>query len=326
MSFLNTLLLAAMLAFAGSALILSLLLKTGVAWKLATDIPNDRSLHTRPTPRVGGWGVTPVSALLIIVFARTMWPLAVCAFLLGILSNIDDRRGLPARYRFAGHLIAAVAVILVQPTPYGWWLAIPMVILLVWVSNLYNFMDGANGLAGGMAVLGFAAYAAVAWAAHPDIAISAAVIAAAAAGFLLFNFPFAKVFLGDSGSIPLGFLAGGLGYWGWCSGAWAFWFPVFVFSPFIADASVTLLKRLLRGERIWQAHRQHYYQRMIGMAGAHWPVVLRWYAGMLSGIALACYSTVLPGPWPFIVLTGWTLFLVILGWNVDRRWRRAPAY
>jgi UDP-N-acetylmuramyl pentapeptide phosphotransferase/UDP-N-acetylglucosamine-1-phosphate transferase len=177
-----------------------------------------------------------------------------------------------------------------------------------------------------MAVIGFTAYALVAGAAHPEIAVTAAIIAAAAAGFLLFNFPTAKVFLGDSGSVPLGFLAGGLGYWGWCDGVWAFWFPAFAFSPFVADASVTLLKRLFRGEKIWQAHRQHYYQRMIGMAGAHWPVVLRWYAIMLAGIGLACFSTVLPGPWPFFVLTGWTLFLVILGRNVDRQWRRSPAY
>lgn len=255
-----------------------------------------------------------------------MWPLALFALLLGVLSHIDDRRGLSARYRFAGHLLAGVALVWVQPPLYSWWLALPVVFLLGWASNLYNFMDGANGLAGGMAVIGFSAYAVVAASAHLDIAVAAAIIAAAAAGFLLFNFPSAKVFLGDSGSIPLGFLAGGLGYWGWCDGAWAFWFPAFVFSPFVADASVTLLRRLLRGEKIWQAHRQHYYQRMIGMTGAHWPVVLCWYAVMLLGIGLACYSVVLPGPRPFFVLTGWTLFLVILGWNVDRRWRRFPAH
>jgi UDP-N-acetylmuramyl pentapeptide phosphotransferase/UDP-N-acetylglucosamine-1-phosphate transferase len=326
LSFSNSLLLTALLAFAGSVLILLLLLKTGYAWRLATDVPNDRSLHTRVTPRVGGWGVTPISVLLILCFARSLWPIAVLALLLGLLSHIDDRNGLSARYRFAGHLLAAIVLVLIQPTPYFWWFAVPVTFLLVWASNLYNFMDGANGLAGGMAVLGFGSYAFVAGAAYPDVALATTAIACAALGFLLFNFPFAKVFLGDAGSIPLGFLAAGIGYWGWAKGIWPFWFPVFAFSPFVVDASVTLLKRLLRGERFWQAHRQHYYQRMIGMAGAHWPIVLRWYALMLLGIVLASFSTVLPGLWPFAVMASWMFFLVILGWNVDRRWRRNPAY
>jgi UDP-N-acetylmuramyl pentapeptide phosphotransferase/UDP-N-acetylglucosamine-1-phosphate transferase len=313
-------------AFAASVLILALLLRTGAAWKLAMDIPNARSLHSRPTPRVGGWAVTPVVVVLILVVARSLWPLAVLAMLLGLLSQIDDRRGLSARYRFAGHLICAIALVSISPPLYGWWLAVPLVVVLVWVSNLYNFMDGANGLAGGMAVTGFAGYALMAGAAHADLSLAAAVIAAAAAGFLVFNFPNAKVFLGDAGSIPLGFLAGGMGYWGWCTQAWPFWFPVFVFAPFMLDATVTLLKRLVRREKFWEAHRQHYYQRMIGMAGAHTPVVLKWYAVMMCGIALAVASTRLSGLWPLAVLAGWLVFLALLGWTVDRRWRREPAY
>ena len=315
-----------LLAFAGSALVLLFLLKTGYAWRLATDVPNDRSLHTRPTPRVGGWGVTPISVLLIVLLARPLWPLAVLALSLGFLSHVDDRRSLAARYRFAAHLLAAIVLVCVVPPPHAWWLAIPATFLLVWMSNLYNFMDGANGLAGGMAVLGFSCYGFIGRIAHPDLAIASAAIAGAAAGFLIFNFPFAKLFLGDSGSIPLGFLAGGMGYWGWCVGAWPFWFPPFVFSPFIADASFTLFKRLMRGERFWEAHRQHYYQRMVGMVGEHWPVVLQWYALMLCGIVLASFSLILSGILLAVVLIVWMLFLIVLGWSVDRRWRRRPIY
>lgn len=326
LSFTNILLATVVASFATSVLILAVLLRTGAAWKLATDIPNARSLHTRPTPRVGGWAVTPVSVIAISVVSRSLWPLAALALLLAVVSQIDDRRGLPARYRFACHLFAALALVSVSPPLYLWWLAIPVVVVLVWVSNLYNFMDGANGLAGGMSVVGFAGYALMAGATHPELSLAATAIAAAALGFLIFNFPNAKVFLGDAGSIPLGFLAGGVGYWGWCNGAWPFWFPVFVFAPFIFDATVTLLKRLLRQEKFWEAHRQHYYQRMIGMAGAHAPVVLKWYAVMMCGIALALASTKLPALWPLAVLAGWLLFLALLGWNVDRRWRRKPAY
>ena len=326
LSFTKITLTAIMTAFAASVLILALLLRTGAAWKLAMDIPNARSLHTRPTPRVGGWALTPVAVLVMLWLARPLWPLALLALFLGLLSQIDDRRGLPARYRFAGHLFAAIALVVIQPPLYLWWLGIPIVVALVWVSNLYNFMDGANGLAGGMAVFGFGGYALMAGAAHPDICIASAAIAAAAAGFLTFNFPNAKVFLGDAGSIPLGFLVGGVGYWGWCANAWDFWFPVFVFAPFIFDATVTLLKRLMRRERFWEAHRQHYYQRMIGMAGAHTPVVVRWYVVMVCGIALAVVSSGLSGRWPFAILVGWLCILALMGWNVDRRWRREPAY
>lgn len=317
---------ATLFAFAGSVLVLLTLLKTGFAWRIATDVPNDRSLHTQITPRVGGWGVTPVSALLIVIFAFPLWPIALLAFALGLVSQLDDRRGLPARVRFSAHLLGAAILVLVQPALYPWPVAIVAVVAIVWICNLYNFMDGANGIAGGMAVIGFGCFSAAAYSSHPAISIAAAIVAASSAGFLIFNFPLAKMFLGDAGSIPLGFLAGGLGYCGWTAGAWPFWFPVFVFSPFIADATVTLIKRLVRGEKFWQAHRQHYYQRMIGMAGAHAPVVLRWYAVMIAGILLALWALVLPDVWSVVVMACWTLFLVTLGLNVDRRWRYKPAY
>src|SRR5260370_114016 len=84
-----------------SAAILWALLKTGLAWRLATDIPNDRSLHTRPTPRVGGWGVLPALALAIFLCAPGFRLIALCALLLGVISQIDDQLGLPAHIRFA---------------------------------------------------------------------------------------------------------------------------------------------------------------------------------------------------------------------------------
>jgi UDP-N-acetylmuramyl pentapeptide phosphotransferase/UDP-N-acetylglucosamine-1-phosphate transferase len=94
-------------------------------------------------------------------------------------------------------------------------------------------------------------------------------VAAAAAGFLCFNFHPARIFMGDVGSVPLGFTAGALGLVGWRSGAWPLWFPLLVFAPFILDATVTLLRRALRGEKVWQAHRSHYYQRMVQMGLGH---------------------------------------------------------
>jgi UDP-N-acetylmuramyl pentapeptide phosphotransferase/UDP-N-acetylglucosamine-1-phosphate transferase len=162
---------------------------------------------------------------------------------------------------------------------------------IAWMTNLYNFMDGSDGLAGGMALIGFGAYAAASWLAG-QVALAAVSLAlsAAATGFLLHNVHPARLFLGDVGSIPLGFFAGALGIVGWRNDVWPLWFPVLVFGPFIADATVTLLKRLIRGERVWQAHREHYYQRMVLMGLGH-----RGTAHALYGLMMACAAAALLG-------------------------------
>jgi UDP-N-acetylmuramyl pentapeptide phosphotransferase/UDP-N-acetylglucosamine-1-phosphate transferase len=306
-------------------LILQILLKTGLAWRLATDIPNDRSLHVLPTPRVGGWGIAPVSVLAILLLAPSLWCAALGAALLAAVSQVDDRRGLPARVRFAAHLIAVVAFVTIYPAPVTWWLLIAIAFLMLWVVNLYNFMDGADGLAGGMALFGFGGYTIAALiSVHPlrELAFACAAITGAASGFLRFNFHPARVFLGDAGSISLGFLAGALGYWGWFHGSWPIWFPALVFAPFITDASITLARRLLRGERFWQAHREHYYQRMVRSGMGHARTAIAWYAVMATGIMIAlcvlgCSPTV-----QWCVVAAWIVVLCLMGAVVDLRWRR----
>ena len=106
-------------------------------------------------------------------------------------------------------------------------------------------------------------------------------VSASAAAFLIFNFHPAKIFLGDSGSIPLGFLAGCLALLGAQRGNWPLWFPLMVFSPFIVDATVTLLRRLLRGDKVWQAHREHFYQRLVLSGFGHRNTALAEYALMI---------------------------------------------
>ncbi|WP_322042785.1 glycosyltransferase family 4 protein [Paraburkholderia sp. J67] len=306
------------------AVVLAFLLKSGLAWRLATDVPNERSLHVRPTPRVGGWGMIPVAALAILLLAPSLWLIALGAVFLAAVSQIDDRRGLPARVRFAAHFVAVLALIVVYPVPVAWWCVLGLAFLMLWLVNLYNFMDGSDGLAGGMALLGFGGYAVAALAgphATPDLGWASAAIAGAAAGFLLFNFYPAKIFLGDAGSIPTGFLAGALGYWGWRSGTWPIWFPALVFSPFIGDASVTLLRRLLRGEKFWQAHREHYYQRMIRGGGGHAATALKWYLVMFVGILLAHWALDRSIAVQWGIVAGWAAVLVLMGAAIDVRWR-----
>lgn len=308
-----------------STSILRVLLATGLAWRLATDIPNDRSLHTLPTPRVGGWGIVPVCVAVLLTLAPRLWLIAAAAAGLAAISQIDDRRGLPARVRFSAHLAAVAVLIAVYPAAAPWWLLVGVGFVMVWLINLYNFMDGADGLAGGMALFGFGAYAIAALSgANPsqDLAVAGAAIAGAALGFLLLNFHPARLFLGDAGSIPLGFFAGALGYWGWRTHGWPIWFPALVFSPFIADASVTLLRRMLRGEQFWQAHREHYYQRMVRSGVGHGRTAIYWYLIMLAGIIVAMWAKGRPEPQQWLSFFVWYGVLACIGLVIDMRWRR----
>ena len=171
----TTVILIALGSACACAAILWTLLRTGLAWRLATDIPNDRSLHTRPTPRVGGWGIVPVVVVATLVVAPHLWLAALCAAVLAAVSQIDDRRGLPARVRFAAHLAAVAIFVWAHPAPVPVWLLAALSFLLLWLVNLYNFMDGADGLAGGMTLFGFAGYAVgAALTVHPSPELSVA--------------------------------------------------------------------------------------------------------------------------------------------------------
>jgi UDP-N-acetylmuramyl pentapeptide phosphotransferase/UDP-N-acetylglucosamine-1-phosphate transferase len=189
------------------------------------------------------------------------------------------------------------------------------------MTNLYNFMDGSDGLAGGMALFGFGMLALGAWMNHNEtLAVLNLCIAAAALGFLFFNFPPAKLFMGDAGSIPLGFLAAAMGLLGWQQGSWGIWFPLLVFSPFIADASVTLTKRTLRGVKITEAHREHYYQRAIQMGWTHRNMAFLEYALML-GSGLTAVSTLGRAfPWGGLLL--WAAIYAALMLPLDAAWNR----
>lgn len=298
---------------------IAILRRTPAAQRFA-DVPNERSMHVRPTPCVGGLGL--FAGALPIAFFHAEPALAAilgCALALAVLSAFDDIRSLPVQVRLPGHALAALVALLAAAAPEpgrvvlgAGWLAFCLV-GLAWMTNVFNFMDGVDGMAGGMAVIGFGA---LAWAAHeagwPGLAMACAALSSASLAFLPFNFPPARVFLGDAGSVPLGFLAGALGGYGFVVGAWAWWFPVLVFSPFIVDASVTMLQRLLRGERIWHAHRQHHYQRL---ALAGWPRRrLAWTAyglmALVSGTALAARG--LGGMWPYGMIAAWSLAFLIL--------------
>lgn len=305
---------AVVAALAGAALswlAITVLLRTGLGWKIAVDRPNHRSLHQTVIPRVGGLGL--VGAGLIVAFlpaSALVRILLLLTLALMLISAIDDRRGLSIDVRLPAHVAAVtVAIALLMPNA-SWWVQVLLVLTLVWATNLYNFMDGSDGLAGGMTAIGFGTLSFVATGSPGgnELAITAATFFGAAVGFLVYNFPPARVFLGDAGSVPLGFLAAALGLAGWTRGSWPAWFPVLLFSPFIADATATLLWRLVRGEKVWQAHSEHAYQRMVKGGLGHRRTTLLWYGVMLACSASALLGISWPFRWQIALLAAWAVF------------------
>jgi UDP-N-acetylmuramyl pentapeptide phosphotransferase/UDP-N-acetylglucosamine-1-phosphate transferase len=296
--------------------------------RIALDHPKPRSLHQSPVPRTGGIGVHLGIVLAWGGVAPSLPLEAWFAFaLLLLVSFVDDVRGLPAPWRLAAHLLAAgiVATALLL-NDYGAAAVLIGALVVAWMTNLYNFMDGADGVAGGMTVFGFSFYGIAAWLSDsPIFALANASVAAAAAAFLVFNFHPARIFLGDVGSVPLGFVAATFGLVGWLQHDWPWWFPVFVFSPFIVDASVTLARRLVRGERVWEAHRDHYYQRLVQMGWGHRRTAVAEYALMLvSGLlALATLSAAAAGQTVALVATA-AVYAAVIAW-VERAWRRTAT-
>jgi UDP-GlcNAc:undecaprenyl-phosphate GlcNAc-1-phosphate transferase len=312
-----------------AALVIAGLRRSRWAAPLA-DRPNERSLHSTPTPRLGGIGMM-VGALPIAVAVAgdSLGVVLGCAAALAVLSAWDDVHSLPIEVRLPAHFAAATLAILAIAAPtaahsgLGAVEAVLAVAGLVWMTNLFNFMDGSDGLAGGMAAIGFGALAiAASQAGATPLALACAALASASVGFLAHNFPPARVFLGDAGSVPLGFLAGALGLHGVLAEVWPAWFPLLVFSPFIVDATVTLLRRVVRGERFWRAHREHYYQRLVLTSWSPRRLALAAYALMAAAAASALMAASLGPAARFGIILVWAALYALLFIVIERRTRR----
>lgn len=337
------------LAFAGGALLVAALL---LAWLLRRaglvarwqDTPNARSLHQRPVPRFGGlplhagWiGTAAVAFVSGAVALPVGWTLAASLALAGLavvigISVLDDRRPLAPWPRLAAQAVAATLLVAgfslvameagrmpMRALPIG------LALAALWAMNLFNFMDGSDGLAGGMAFFGFGAYAVVAWPSSPWLACWAAAVAGASAGFLLFNRPPARVFMGDAGSVGLGYLAAAIGLLGIADGAWGWWLPPLAFLPFILDATFTLFRRLLRGERVWEAHREHAYQKLVRMGWGHAGTMRAAWLLMAAcaGAAIALSRRGWPVQWAGLMVA--SVLVSILLAAVEVAWRRRGA-
>ena len=322
-------LLAVVLPACLAGVAVALLLRAG--GRLPHAAVSSRGLHGAPVPRVGGlaiWaGFVPVALVAGSpgLLSPALWGLPW--LLLAGVSLRDDFRSVAVGPRLLVHFMAAAAfaIALAHAAPVGWPLAILAGLACAWSLNLYNFMDGSDGLAVSMSIAGFTAYAAVlAWSGAP-FALPLA-LAAATVPVLAVNRPRARMFLGDVGSVPLGFLAAAWGIGGIAGGAWPPWFPVLVFLPFIADATVTLARRLLARERVWEAHRSHYYQRLHRLGAGHAGTLAAWGALMAGTCTTAVVCATVAPRFGDAALLAWCAVHAALFAGIDYHWRRnAPA-
>jgi len=305
------------------------------------DIPNERSSHTQPTPRGGGllivlvtlaglWLVTPF--LVIGWLTPALAAFSLGAALIAWVSWRDDLRSVSNRVRFGAHSIGALVVIgfigywhtlmlPFLPTISLAWLGVPLTFLwIVGLTNAYNFMDGIDGLAGGQALV-----AGIAWLGLgiiteiPVVSLLGTLIAGSSLGFLIHNWPPARIFMGDVGSAFLGFTLAVIAVIGGIKYPQLAYAGVLIIWPFVFDTSFTILRRLRHKENIFAAHRSHLYQRLVIAGYSHRSVTLLylclaaisavsallWVGGVTGGALLAA---VIP---PLLAATLWLLVTTV---------------
>lgn len=298
------------------------------------DVPNDRSSHARPTPRGGGMSITLVVLIavpLLAVYgklpAMMLLALLPAGVLIAITGWLDDHSHLAIPWRAASYILAAAWFVWISgglpeiSLGSGVWktgiLNLPLVVLaLAWLTNLYNFMDGADALAGLQALLAGTAGAFLFWLQGAEsLATLAAVIAVAAAGFLVWNRPPARIFMGDVGSCFLGFIFGCLAVVGERVAQLPALLWLLLLGFFIWDATCTLLMRMLRRETWYTAHRCHAYQRLIQLGWSHgWVALAFLLYNLLILWPLTLWAYYHPDYLPVSVLTG--MVITVFTWGI----------
>ncbi|MGF6457950.1 MraY family glycosyltransferase [Pseudomonas frederiksbergensis] len=268
--------------------VLTLMLRRYALAKSMMDIPNERSSHTVPTPRGGGVAIViaflaamPLLVALGLIRPAAMYGVFSSGLLVAVIGFTDDHGHIAARWRLLGHFIAAGCALywlnglppielFHTPIDLGWFGSVLALVYLVWMLNLYNFMDGIDGLASAEAISVCLGICLVFWCSgNTELIWLPLALSAAVAGFLWWNFPPARIFMGDAGSGFLGVVLGALSI----QSAWVspnlLWSWIILLGVFIVDATWTLLRRLLQGNKVYEAHRSHAYQHAAVKLGSH---------------------------------------------------------
>ena len=288
--------------------------------------PGARQSHDVATPTGGGLGLVfsvVVTSLLLQLFTPLplFWSVNVLPgiILLATIGWFDDRRHVSFRLRLMVQLTVSLWLIGFSGLQFSlggmaWFLGI--IAALMWMMNLYNFMDGSNGMAGFQGVFAGSVLAVLFYTGGESTwALLSLVVAAACAGFLPLNFPSARVFMGDSASVPLGFIFGSFLYYGIQTGVINPLTGILIMSVFVVDASLTLSARVFRREQWYTAHRQHMYQRLIEQGWSHSQVLLL-YQAINIFLVVPVVILVLEYPEYAWLMTGTSVLLLIAGWYI----------
>lgn len=320
-------LLAAGLSFLGSLAAMRLARRGGVLAQ-----PGERQSHQVATPTGGGLGLVFSLAVTSFLVGRLpdfwWWDVLPGVVALAVVGWIDDRRHVASPLRLAVQVAVSLwllhSMCIWGPTA-GPGLCSLMVLAVVWLMNLYNFMDGSNGMAGFQGVFaGLLMAGLFVHAGQTVMAAPALLVAAVCAGFLPLNFPLARVFMGDAGSVPLGFVIAALAVYGLRSGAFGPALPLLVMAVFVVDASLTLAARVIRGERWYTAHNQHVYQRLIVQGWSHSRVLIA-YQTINVGLVLPATVLAVTYPQHAAEITGLVIIALGGGWYLINRRLGMPA-
>ncbi|MFW0758493.1 MraY family glycosyltransferase [Pseudomonas sp. H11T01] len=302
---------------------LTLVLRRYALAQSLMDIPNERSSHTVPTPRGGGVAIVvtfvlalPILTGLDLLSYAALYGLLGSGLLVAVIGFTDDHGHIAARWRLLGHFIAAAWALFwlngLPPIPLfgvmvdlGWFGDVLALVYLVWMLNLYNFMDGIDGLASAEAISVCLGMCLVYWLSGTvELIWAPLILAAAVAGFLCWNFPPARIFMGDAGSGFLGIILGVLAVDAGGASSELLWSWLILLGVFIVDSTWTLARRLLNGDKVYEAHRSHAYQYASRHYRSHKAVVLA-VIGMntlwLLPLAVAVGKGLVPGVTGLIV-------------------------
>lgn len=298
------------------------------------DFPGARRSHHQPTPRGGGLAMLLAMLLALLALPDMFWsllPLALYASTLAALGWLEDRFELPVRARLLVMALCALGlVVLFGPVlmvevmatemAYAWVWTLLAVVAVIWLINLHNFMDGSDGLA---AMQGAWSAGILGWLLYRGGAVEAGLVglalSAACLGFLAWNRPPARLFMGDVGSLMIGGVVGLLAYAGAASGIVSIWISLMVCALFVVDATATLLRRLVLGGQWYTPHREHAYQRLIRVGWSH-ASVLALYAGLNLTLVLPVVMVAYHHPfwaWPLAMAL---LVTLLAGWGAVRRY------
>jgi len=266
----------------GVALLTTLLMYRFALRHGLLDVPNERSAHVVPTPHGGG---IAIAAAFFFSLALLLWwdvlprdagmALLGGGLLVAAVGAWDDHRHVAPPWRLLVHVLAALWALFWLGADLSAFDALLALLGMVWLINLYNFMDGIDGLAGAQALCAALAGGVLLWLSDaPGLALASMALAVSSAGFLVWNWPPAKIFMGDAGSGLLGYSFAVLALAGAQSGALSALIWLILLAPFVLDATLTLLRRMLRGERWYQAHATHLYQRMTQAGYSHKQVTM----------------------------------------------------